>query len=140
MLILEDDANDVLLLKRALNRLNICNPLFVAHDGIEAIEYLQGKGRFQDRKTYPFPEVILLDLKMPRMDGLEFLSWLDEHREFKVIPTVVLSSSDHEKDVLNAYQHCASSFFVKPSTVGGYEQLVRLIHDYWERSVKPSIR
>ncbi len=87
ILLVEDDENDVLLMKRAFKRQFADCVLYVAGNGHEAIEYLTGKGVFADRQEFPFPDVIVTDLKMPRLSGLELLAWINDHREFRVIPT-----------------------------------------------------
>jgi CheY-like chemotaxis protein len=100
---MEDDENDAILLKRALRRLNVQNPVYIASDGEEGIAYLRGDGRYTDRAVYPFPGFIITDLKMPRRSGLEVLKWLREHPEFGVIPILVLTSSKEESDIAKAY-------------------------------------
>src|SRR5262245_27749699 len=92
MLVVEDDSTDVLLLRQAFFKAGIVGSLESVGDGAEAVEYLLGKGEFRDRWRHPMPEVILLDLKMPRMDGFELLRWLGEHQEFSEIPVLVLST------------------------------------------------
>ena len=104
ILILEDDPNDVVLIKRALKKNNILNPLQIMGDGVEGIDYLSGKGEYGDRIRFPFPRFIIMDLKMPRMGGLEVLQWLQDHPECQVIPTLVLSSSKLPTDIVRAYK------------------------------------
>jgi CheY-like chemotaxis protein len=140
ILILEDDPNDILLLKRALEKNEIRNPLQVVPDGIEGIAYLQGTGKYGDRAKHPFPKVIIMDLKMPRLGGLEVLEFLKRHAEFSVIPTLVLSSSSELTDVAKAYQFGANSYMVKPTNFDDLQALIKLVHEYWTRAVKPQPR
>src|ERR1044071_3849042 len=94
ILLVEDRADDVDLIQRALREANITNTIAVTHDGEEALAYLKGEGIFADRHSYPFPHIILLDLKMPRMDGFEVLREMRGHREWSSIRVIVLTSSD----------------------------------------------
>jgi len=93
ILVAEDDENDVFFLRRAFLKAGLANPLVAACDGQAAVDYLEGTGVYADRKSYPLPGLLLLDLKMPRKSGLEVLTWLRERPELSQIPVVVLSSS-----------------------------------------------
>lgn len=137
ILLVEDDPNDVLFLKRALTKNGIHNPVSVLSDGEEAIAYLSGLGKYSDRMAFPFPKVIMLDLKMPRRGGLEVLQWLQEHPQFRVIPTIVLTSSKINEDVLRAYGLGANSYMVKPSNFDELQQMVKTAHEYWSFCLKP---
>src|SRR5687767_6869400 len=112
ILIVEDDPNDVLFLKRALKKSQIENPVCTLSNGEEAIAYLSGIGDYADRITHPFPKVIILDLKMPRKGGLEVLEWLRDHPQYRVIPTIILTSSKLNEDVIKAYGLGANSYMV----------------------------
>src|SRR5215211_1970791 len=115
ILLVEDDANDVMLMQLALTRTGRNTQLEVVRDGEEALHYLQRSGEFADRASHPYPNVIVIDLKMPRVDGLEVLRWLHEHPECPAIPTIVFSASRLDQDVREAYRLGASSYFVKPT-------------------------
>jgi DNA-binding response OmpR family regulator len=134
---MEDDGNDAWLLKRALRRLEIPNPVHVVTDGEEGISYLLGTGRYADREAYPLPCFIITDLKMPRKSGLEVLEWLSKHSEFRVVPTLVLTSSKEQSDICKAYGFGANSYMVKPTDFHHLETMVKLIHDYWNACEKP---
>jgi CheY-like chemotaxis protein len=136
ILVAEDDPNDALLLRRALKKNNIDNPVQIVSDGEEAIDYLQGNGKYADRHQFPRPRFVILDLKMPRMGGLEVLDWLKQNPRFQVIPTLVLSSSKEQQDIINSYRLGANSFMVKPSNFSDLQQLVKVIHDYWVSAQK----
>jgi CheY-like chemotaxis protein len=137
ILILEDDPNDVILLKRALQKNNIRNPVQVLNDGVEGVRYLSGIEPYSDRSKVPFPSFIIMDLKMPRMGGLEVLEWLREHPQYRVIPTLVLSSSKLPVDILTAYKLGANSYMVKPGNFDDLQNLIRNVYDYWSLCTKP---
>lgn len=137
ILVLEDDENDAFLLRRALTRLNITNPMHVVVDGEEAVAYLTGAGQYADRTTYPLPGLIITDLKMPRKSGMEVLKWLSEHRELSLIPTLVLTSSKEQTDIARAYGFGANSYMVKPSDFKDLEKMMSLIHEYWTVCERP---
>jgi DNA-binding response OmpR family regulator len=137
ILLVEDDENDAMLVQMAFKKNNILNPVQWAKDGLEAISYLNGEGSFADRRLYPFPEVLILDLKMPRMTGLELLAWIREHPEFRVIPTIIMSSSRLEADVVQAYNLGANTYMVKPTSFEELAAKVKLAHEYWAASIKP---
>jgi len=137
ILILEDDPNDVILLKRALQKNNIRNPIQVLSDGAEGVKYLSGKEEYADRTLHPFPKFIIMDLKMPRMGGLEVLEWLREHPQYRVIPTLVLSSSKLPVDILTAYKLGANSYMVKPGNFEELQTMIRNVYEYWSLCTKP---
>ena len=137
ILLVEDEENDALLVKMAFKKNEIENPVQWVRDGLEAVAYLNGDGDFSDRRRYPFPEVLILDLKMPRMNGLELLAWIRDHPEFRVIPTIIMSSSRLDSDVEKAYNLGANTYMIKPSSFDDLANMVKLAHDYWDVSVKP---
>lgn len=137
ILLVEDDSNDVLLMKHAMERNGIRSPLQVVSDGEEALQYLQHSGLYSDRSRFPFPSVILMDLKMPRSSGFEVLRWLKQHTQCPAVPTIVFSASRIESDVMEAYRLGATSYFVKPIDFTDLQELVRLMHDYWSRAERP---
>ena len=130
-LVAEDDENDVFFLQRALQQAKIENPLHVVRDGQEAIDYLSGAGQFSDRNLYPLPQLFILDLKMPRMTGLDVLRWLHEQPELKCLPVLVLSSSAQRTDIERAYELGANGFVVKPATLEKRVELAKLIGAFW---------
>ncbi len=127
----EDDENDVFFMQRALQKAGLPHDLFHVHDGQEAVDYLGGNEPYTDRSKYPFPDLLLLDLKMPKMNGFDVLSWLREHPELKTPPVVVLSSSNQEEDVQKALSLGASDFQTKPHDTQGLVQFVQELHDRW---------
>src|ERR1700749_1940284 len=94
VLLVEDDLNDIFLVKRAFKKVNLNNPLQIVTDGVEAVQYLIGEGKYADRKTYPLPDLIVMDLKMPRKTGLEVLEWMKKDNSLKRIPAIIVSASD----------------------------------------------
>jgi CheY-like chemotaxis protein len=137
IMLVEDDENDSILLRRALTKNDISNPVQWMRDGLEALEHLQGHGKFADRNAYPFPHVVILDLKMPRLSGLELLAHLQDHPELKIIPTVVLSSSRLPADIETAYSLGANTYFVKPTDFNSLAKMVKTFIEYWSMGEKP---
>jgi CheY-like chemotaxis protein len=140
ILLVEDDENDATLVKMAFEKNEILNPVQWVTDGLEAIAYLNGEGTYANREAFPFPEVLILDLKMPRMNGLELLAWIREHPEFRVIPTIIMSSSRQDTDVEKAYNLGANTYMIKPSSFEELARMVKLAHEYWASSVKPKMK
>ena len=137
ILLVEDDENDVLLITRAFKKHYLDKPLHVARNGEDGRAYLSGEGKYSDRQKYPFPDVVITDLKMPKMSGMELLAWLAEHQELRVIPTIMMSASKEDKDVARAYELGANTYMVKPADSDTLAQMVKLIRDYWAMSTKP---
>lgn len=131
ILLAEDEEDYVLLIKHAFAKANIPNPLFVVWNGEEAIAYLKGEGKYSNREEYPLPELMLLDLKMPRVNGFEVLKWMRAQPGLAGLRVLVLTSSDQIRDVNDAYQLGANSFLVKPTDFEDTIQLSRLILDFW---------
>jgi len=127
----EDDDNDVMFLKLALESAGVTVPLRIAVDGQEAIDYLSGTAPFTDRQAYPEPSLVLLDLRIPRIPGLEVLKWIRKQPALKKIPVLVLTSSDAKRDIEDAYRLGANSYFVKPINPRDLLEIVEHIRDYW---------
>lgn len=134
VLLVEDLENDILLVKRSWKVEQVQATLHAVMDGKQAVAYLAGEGEFADRKTHPFPCLVLLDLKMPRMRGMDVLAWIRGQEAFKCLPVLVLTSSALQSDVDQAYQLGANAFLVKPSDIHELDNLVRLIRDFWLRA------
>lgn len=128
ILYVEDDPGDVILTKKAIAHAKVKNNLSVAKDGVEALEMLKKKGAFADQ---PRPDLILLDLNMPRMDGRKFLEVVKSDADLKAIPVVVLTTSDAELDILQSYKLQASCFITKPVDLAQFTHVVRSIEDFW---------
>ncbi len=128
---IEDDPDDVFFLQSAFEANGLGDCLRVARDGEEAVAYLLGQGAFADRAKYPRPSLILLDLNLPRKSGLEVLAWRRQQPELKLIPTVVLTSSNTAADIRHAYELGANSFLVKPVDPAMQDAIVKAIRRYW---------
>lgn len=131
ILVVEDDPNDMILIDRALKKAKVINPIQIARNGDEAVEYLKGEGSYTDRNKHPLPTLILLDLKLPRRSGLEVLEWLKTENYLKRIPVVVLTSSRESTDVNKAYDLGVNSYLLKPVTPEGLMEVVHNINLYW---------
>jgi len=114
---IEDEESEVVLLREAFSRAGILNPIRVARDGEQAIEYLAGEGRFSNRSIYPKPELALLDLNIPKVRGLEVLSWIREQPSLNSLRVAVLSSSEDPADMKSAYGLGISAYYVKPASM-----------------------
>src|SRR5436309_14383558 len=114
ILIAEDSENDAELVRAALKRARVTNPTQIVPDGECVIAYLKGEAPYGDRTKHPFPRLLILDIKMPRLNGFEVLSWIRDHPECAVIPVVIMSSSRDDRDVTKAYQLGANSYMTKP--------------------------
>ena len=141
ILLADDDPNDVLLVQRAFQKLNLANPLQVVRDGEEAVDFLSGHLQYADRERFPLPVLLLLDLKMPRKSGFEVLQWLRQQSRLKRLPVVVLTSSNQHPDINEAFDLGANSYLVKP---GGFDTLLELVKSlemYWLiLNEKPELR
>ena len=131
ILIAEDNEDHVLLLRRALQRGALLNPVFVVNDGEETIAYLQGEGKFADRYEYPLPSLLLLDLKMPKKNGFEVLEWIRQQPGLRRLRIVVLTTSDAPQDIDRAYELGANAFMVKPLERKDFLQVTEAIKGYW---------
>lgn len=128
---IEDDPNDAMLLQRAIRKANLSVNVETLEDGDRAVAYLSGTDVYADREKYPFPALVLLDLKIPRKSGLELLNWIRKHPDLKRLPVTILTSSRHEKDINEAYELGANSYLVKPVGFDALTDVVRLISSYW---------
>lgn len=131
VLLVEDDLNDIFLVKRAFKMAHLENPLQVVTDGQEAIHYLRGDGKYADRETYPLPKLIVMDIKMPRKTGFEVLEWVKRDGPLRRIPIVIVSSSDRPSDINRAYELGANAYMVKPVNFRAVEHLFQSITHYW---------
>ena len=131
LLVVEDDENDALFLQMGLKQLDAHCSLHIARDGREAIDYLEGKECFSNRAEFPTPYLILLDLKLPRVMGLDVLRWIRERPEYDSTVVIVLTSSAHPHDLKTAYGLGANAFLVKPSDYDGLIPMLRAIRDFW---------
>ena len=126
----EDDPNDVFLLKHAMKKAGVANPMQVATDGQQAIDYLKGADRFANRKEFPLPCLVLLDLKLPYVMGLEVLQWIRQQPEVDLI-VLILTASAEDADIAAAYRLGANAFLTKPSEANKLVEMAKAIKDFW---------
>src|SRR5687767_4767420 len=139
VVIAEDNDDDITLRERALEAIACRHEVRIVRNGQELLEYLQGKGQYEDRDKFPFPEVLLIDLNMPRVSGMEVLQWLKTHPECSVLPTIVFSSSNMDSDIKRAYALGASAYFVKPIGFNELMGILRSTFEFWGKCVKPPL-
>jgi CheY-like chemotaxis protein len=131
ILVADDSEDDLLLIRRAFQKADISNPLHTVQSGEEAIAYLSGEAQYSNRAEYPLPDLFLLDLNMPGTDGFDVLRWIRLHPGLQPLRIVVLTSSDHIRDVNQAYVLGANSFMLKPMDFQDFVELSRVLHDHW---------
>src|SRR5690242_4518126 len=131
ILLVEDDDNDVFFMKRAMKLAGMLNPVQVASDGREAIHYLDGTGIYSDRAQFPLPCLVLLDLKLPYVTGLDVLKWTRAQPELKHVVVLIFTSSRLSPDISRAYFLGANSYLVKPSSPIDLPETVQIIKRYW---------
>lgn len=135
---MDDDQNDRTLVESALRFNGVTCPIMSACDGLEAISYLMGERRFSNRREFPYPTFIVLDLKMPRADGFEVLRHLKRNPAFAITPTVVLSASQDADDIKKAYMLGASCYHLKPASFDELQSQLKILHDYWRTCRLPA--
>jgi CheY-like chemotaxis protein len=132
VLLVEDDLNDIFLVKRAFRTARIPNPLQIVTDGEEAMSYLRGDGKYADREAHPLPKLMVMDIKMPRRSGFEVLEWVKSSAGLlRRIPIVIVSSSDNPSDINRAYELGANAYMIKPMNYRSVEHLFESITQYW---------
>jgi CheY-like chemotaxis protein len=131
ILLAEDDQNDVVMFRRAFAEFGIAAPIQVVSNGDEAIAYLKGTGRFSKRAEFPLPDILLLDLRMPRTNGFEVLEWTRTLPQFSAIRIVVLTTSGNVYDINRAYDLGATSFLVKPVDFREFRDAIQAMIQYW---------
>jgi len=133
LLVAEDDENDALLLERALRRADSSFHLVRVADGEQLVGYLQGDTPYHDRSAHPEPHLVLLDLKMPRMDGFDVLRWRRDRANGHLLPVIVFSSSTLDRDIRQAYALGANSYVVKPMRAETLDGMVQALLAWWGR-------
>ncbi len=140
ILLVEDNEDDIALIKRALRQANIANELVIARDGIEALEYLNSEGAFEGHDLDEHPALILLDLNMPRMGGLEFLRVIRDTPRTQLLRVVILTTSSNEEDVINGYRLGANSYIRKPVDYDRFAYIMEQLGVYWLVLNVPAMR
>jgi CheY-like chemotaxis protein len=133
ILLVEDNDDDVFLMKHALSSAGVANPIFVVETGQEAVDYLAGTGQYHDRARFPMPVIVFLDLKLPLMSGHEVLAWIRAQRQLESLTVVVLTSSNEPSDVRRSYSLGANSYLIKPLTARQLVDLAKAFNWSWLR-------
>ncbi len=131
ILLVEDAASDVTLLRHAFKKAGLAQPLQVVRDGVEAMAYLLGLRQYADRQLYPPPNILLIDLNMPRLNGLELLTWLRTQPDLQHLMVVVLSGTGRPRDINLAYRMGAKSYLMKPVQADKFQRLINCFYEYW---------
>ena len=139
ILIAEDNEDDGYLVQHALKKAGLPNPTHVCTDGVDTLDYLKGAGVYADRERYPMPRMMILDLKMPGVSGLDVLRWVKEHPKCGVIPTLILTSSQLQSDIQQSYELGANAYLVKPSGLRALEELLQRVHLFWSVCELPEL-
>ena len=128
---------DIFFVKRALDKSNVPHFFHAVFDRTQAVAYLCGQGEYSDRQKFPFPNVLLCDLKMPVMDGYDVLRWLQAHPACKVIPTIIFTSSSLESDVHQSYVLDANAYLQKPTSADDLVETIQTLYHFWSRCHVP---
>ena len=131
VLLVEDNPADQQLTIRAFRKGRVNVNLQIANDGVEAMEYLRGSGKYADRVAYPIPDLVLLDINMPRMDGKQVLKEVKTDDVLKVIPVIMLTTSDQEKDIIDSYNLGVNAYISKPVRINDFMDVVYKLEDFW---------
>ncbi len=132
ILMAEDNEHDIVATRRAWKKNNIANPLHIVRDGEECLDYLHQRGKYSEPGSAPRPGILLLDIKMPRMDGLAVLKHIREDEGLRRLPVVILTTSKDEEDRLRSYDLGANAYIMKPVGFHNFSQAVRTINLFWE--------
>ncbi len=138
ILLVEDEEAHALLTERAIRKAGNANQMDIVSDGEKALDYLFNRGEYADKSRYPLPGLILLDIKLPGIDGIELLKIIKEHPELKKIPVIMLTTSERETDISEAYKYYANSYLTKPVGFKAFEEKVKQIDFYWMLINRPA--
>ena len=139
ILLVEDNEDDIEITQVAFEEAKIKNRLNIVRNGLEALDYLYGKEKFQDRGKYPMPKLMLVDINMPKMSGLELLERLKRDDKFKLIPVVILTSSKNEEDVVKSYGNGASAYLPKPVSHEAFVETINNFNIFWHLVELPNV-
>lgn len=131
ILLVEDNADDAALTMRALKRSHLMNPITLARDGVEALDFLFARGAFSDRASQPLPTLVILDLKLPKLDGLGVLKAIRADERTRFLPVVILTSSKEEQDLISGYTLGANSYVRKPVDFAEFLEAAKVLGIYW---------
>lgn len=139
ILLIEDDDNDRFIIQRAFRQNEVSDPIQTLSGGNQAIAYLKGEGEYADRSRFPYPSLLITDLKMPSGDGFSVLEFLKQTPHQKIVPVLVLSASRDDDDIKRAYELGASCYLQKPSETKELRRLLKLFHDFWKECQLPQV-
>jgi len=131
VLLVEDNPADQQLTIRAFKKGHVNTDLQITSDGVEAMEYLRGEGKYNNRVLYPMPDLVLLDINMPRKDGKQVLQEIREDKRLKIIPVIMLTTSDQEKDIIDSYNLGVNAYISKPVRINEFMKVVNKLEDFW---------
>ncbi len=131
VLLVDDNKADQVFIQRVFDHTDINNDLFFVNDGVEAMEYLRREGKYSDLKNSPKPDMILLDIKMPRMNGKEVLNELKTDPVLKSTPVITLTTSDHENDIIESYEYGANAYITKPIGLDQFIKTIESLKRFW---------
>jgi CheY-like chemotaxis protein len=131
LLLVEDNPDDIIIIQRAIKEAKIINKMWVVRDGQEAVDFLKHQGQFQDEATSPKPGLILLDINIPKINGLDVLNLIKQDSDLKRIPTIILTVSRRDEDIIKGYNYGCNSFFQKPLEFEKFVDVVKQIGLYW---------
>jgi CheY-like chemotaxis protein len=137
ILVVEDNTEEVILLRKAFENAGMQLAVQFVVNGEEAIDYLSGTDKFRNRISFPEPDLVIMDLKMPRKGGFEVLEWFRNLQESALIPIIVLTASNRESDVQRAYSLGASSYFIKPTSFNEFRDMIKILYEYWSLARRP---
>ncbi len=137
ILLVEDEEAHAELTRRAIRKAGNANRIDILTDGEEALEYVFNRGKYADKGKYPLPGLIMLDIKLPGIDGIEVLKQIKEHPLLKKIPVIMLTTSEREEDICQSYSHYANSYLTKPVGFKEFEEKIMQIDSYWMLLNKP---
>lgn len=137
ILYVEDQENDVIFMRHAWTKAGLLNPLHVVTDGEQALEYLAGEGKYANRVEHPCPGLVLLDLMLPKLHGLDVLKWIRLQSSTLLLPVIVFSSSSKPQDVCRAYELHVNAYLTKPARLEELVQMIASLKDFWLRCVEP---
>jgi CheY-like chemotaxis protein len=132
VLMAEDDEHDIIATKRAWKNNKMANPLYIVNDGEECLDYLYRRGRYAEALYSPHPGIVLLDINMPKMDGLETLKAIRESPEFRHLPVIMLTTSQAEEDRIKSYSLGANAYIVKPIGFDNFSEAIKAINLFWK--------
>ena len=132
VLMAEDNEDDIIATKRAWKKHNIPNPLYIVNDGEECLDYLYRRGKYEDNTLSPRPGILLLDIRMPKMDGLEVLKLIRQDRKLQYLPVVILTTSKAEQDRIRSYDLGVNAYIMKPVGFENFSEAIKTINIFWQ--------